>query len=84
MDPKDADGMGNNLGAVWSGSTLFAQSCQSENLGPIIQELDIELVTMWAASWQNQYNECAPSEDSDQPGHLPSLIRVFAMCSKGS
>ena len=21
---------------------------------------------------------CAPSEDSDQPGHLPSLIRVFA------
>ena len=23
-------------------------------------------------------NECAPSEDSDQPGHPPSLIRVFA------
>ena len=23
---------------------------------------------------------CAPSEDSDQPGHPPSLIRVFAMC----
>ena len=22
-----------------------------------------------------------PSEDSDQPGHLPSLIRVFAVCS---
>ena len=21
---------------------------------------------------------CAPSEDSDQPGHPPSLIRVFA------
>ena len=21
----------------------------------------------------------APSEDSDQPGHLPSLIRVFAV-----
>ena len=21
---------------------------------------------------------CAPCEDSDQPGHLPSLIRVFA------
>ena len=27
---------------------------------------------------------CAPSEDSDQPGHLPSLIRVFAVCSVGS
>ena len=39
MGPKDADGMANNvdpdqtappLGAVWSGSTLFAQTCQSE------------------------------------------------------
>ena len=24
----------------------------------------------WAASWENQQNDCAPSEDSDQPGHL--------------
>ena len=29
-------------------------------------------------TWQNQQNECAPSEDSDQLGHPPSLIRVFA------
>ena len=27
-------------------------------------------------------NECAPSEDSDQPGHPPSLIRVFAVRMK--
>ena len=27
---------------------------------------------------------CAPSEDSDQPGHPPSLIRVFAVRSKDS
>ena len=27
---------------------------------------------------------CAPSEDSDQPGHPPSLIRVFAARSMGS
>ena len=27
---------------------------------------------------------CAPSEDSDHPGHPPSLIRVFAMRSVGS
>ena len=39
---------------------------------------------MCAASWQNQQSDCAPSEDSDQPGHPghpghpPSLIRVFA------
>ena len=26
--------------------------------------------------------ECAPSEDSDQPGHLPSLTRVFAVRMK--
>ena len=26
--------------------------------------------------------ECVPSEDSDQPWHLPSLIRVFAVRMK--
>ena len=25
---------------------------------------------------------CGPSKDSDQPGHLPNLIRVFAVCMK--
>ena len=29
-------------------------------------------------------NDCAPSEDSDQPGHPPSLIRVFIVHSMGS
>ena len=32
---------------------------------------------------QNQQNDCAPSEDSDQPGHPPSLIRVFAVRALG-
>ena len=27
---------------------------------------------------------CVPSEDSDQPWHMPSLIRVFAIRSMGS
>ena len=27
---------------------------------------------------------CVPIEDLDQPGHLPSLIRVFAVYSVGS
>ena len=35
-------------------------------------------------TWQNQQSECAPSEDSDQPGHLPSLIRVFAVRFMGN
>ena len=39
-------------------------------------------VNIWAATWQNQQSECAPSEDSDQPGHPPSLIRVFAVRMK--
>ena len=36
----------------------------------------------WATTWQNQQNEWAPSEDSDQPGHPPSLIRVFIVRRK--
>ena len=36
----------------------------------------------WAATWQNQQNGCAPSEDSDQSGHPPSLNRVFAVRMK--
>ena len=31
-----------------------------------------------------QQSECAPSEDTDQPGHWPSLIRVFAVRLMGS
>ena len=36
----------------------------------------------WAASWPNQQNDLAPSKDSDQPGHSPSLIKVFAVRMK--
>ena len=35
--------------------------------------------TKWAVTWQNQQSDCAPSEDSDQARHSPSLIRVFAV-----
>ena len=33
----------------------------------------------WTATWQNQQNDKSPSEESDKPGHPPSLIRVFAV-----
>ena len=36
----------------------------------------------WAATWQNKQSDCAPSDASDQPGHPPSLIRVFAVRMK--
>ena len=31
---------------------------------------------------RDNQNGCAPSEDSDQPGHPPSLIRIFAVRMK--
>ena len=34
------------------------------------------LFYIWAGTWQNQQSERAPSEDSDQPGHPPSLISL--------
>ena len=39
---------------------------------------------IWAATWQNQQNECAPSEDSDQLGHPPSLRLRSAWASAQS
>ena len=33
----------------------------------------------WATSWQNQQNDYAPSEDSDQPGQPPSVIRILGI-----
>ena len=38
--------------------------------------VQIRIFRIWAASRQNQLNDCAPSEDSDQPGHSPSLISL--------
>ena len=40
------------------------------------------LSNKWAASRQNQLNDCVSSENLDQPGHLPSLIRVVAVRMK--
>ena len=39
-------------------------------------------VMSWLIIKQNQQSDCAPSEDSDQSGHPPSLIRVFAVHMK--
>ena len=47
MSPNDADGMANSvdpdqtapLGAVWSGTALFAKAYQSENLGSLRYKL---------------------------------------------
>ena len=41
-------------------------------------------IVIWAVTWQNQQSDCAPCKDSDQPGHPPSLIRVFDLRSMGN
>ena len=53
---------------------------------PVVVSMLFVVVSMLfekkATTWQNQQNDCAPSEDSDQPGHPPSLISVFAVRMK--
>ena len=44
--------------------------------------LIVPFFIVWATTWQNQQNECVPSEDSDQPGH--PVWSVFAVRSVGS
>ena len=50
----------------------------------VYQATRTQISLKWAASWQNQQCGCAPSEDSDQPGCPPSLIKVFPVRSMGS
>ena len=38
-------------------------------------------VSIWAATWQNQQNDRAPSEDSDGPGLPPSLTKSL-LCAQ--
>ena len=60
-------------GVIWSRSTLFAYTCVSKNWRSL---------QYCATTWHNQQNDCPASEDSDQPGHPPSLIRDFTVCMK--
>ena len=56
--PKDAEGIANSvdpdqtapLGALWSGSALFAQACLSENLG------SLQYFNSGPHLWTRQYN----------------------------
>ena len=57
-----------------SQSKIAVHARYQEEMKP--QNMDTHV--KWAATWRNQQSECAPSKDSDQPGHLPSLITVFA------
>ena len=47
-----------------------------------LHKMDVVSNAKMSEDMRNQQNECAPSKDSDQPGHLPSLTKVFAIRMK--
>ena len=47
-------------------------------------DFHVTRLVYWPPHDKTNRMTCAPSEDSDQPGHPPSLIRVFAVRSMGS
>ena len=64
----------------WSGYTWL-----HVKLTRILQKLRTRWIQWYVhLTYEPQHNKtnnmaCAPSEDSDQPGHPPSLIKVFAV-----
>ena len=65
------------FGAVWSGSTLFAYVILSDAL--VFEFLGhLPYVSFPCPTLHDKTYKmaCAPSEDSDQPGHPPSLISL--------
>ena len=75
--------MNRNIIKYWWIQWLLVVCRTDRNETKFTQIYEIQrIIITWAATWQNQQNGCAPSEDSDQPGHPPSLIRVFAVRMK--
>ena len=42
----------------------------------------VRLRSAWASAQSDQSLHCPYEEDSDQPGHLPSLIRESSLCAQ--
>ena len=78
-----------NQKSDWLKTCLVIRWAVHGHLGPLVRILSrivLYLHFKWASAWQNQQNGMCASEDSDQPGHPPSLICVFAVrsvCSWG-
>ena len=64
-------------------SWIFGSNCEEMVRTQIRCHLKAvhSVYTKWAATWQNQQNECAPREGSDQPGIHP-VWSVFAVHMK--
>ena len=69
---------------VFLGHTWFCRFLSYSSSNKFLNIIIMVPEYIWATTWQTQQNERAPNEDSDQPGHPPSLIRVFAVSSMGS
>ena len=68
-----------SIGDVISVVKCILIELRSVIFGMGMRQINLCSDNIWAASWQKQQSDCAPSEDSDQPGHPHSLIRVFAV-----
>ena len=74
----------------WSDCTTLCPDHSVRKLR-IIMVISFDKETLWKQGNHTRYEPphdktnkmvCAPREDSYQPGHLPSLIRVLAVCMK--
>ena len=74
------DCAGRFVSGLVGNSRRHVRSCRGSlmNGNPVLPSFG----NIWAATWQNQQSEYAPSEDLDQPRHPLSLIRVFAVRMK--
>ena len=65
----------------WGNKKSMLFGCQKSALSGAMDLLYLSQ-QCWPSARQNLQSGTVPSEDSDQLGHPPSLIRVFAVCMK--
>ena len=65
-------------------SFLGLVNCNSPRVTIIINTVYVCDEFYWPQRDKTNKMTCAPNEDSDQPGHPPSMTRVFAVHSVGS
>ena len=69
----------------WHGSFYFDKICRLREFLPseVMMGLQVEMPSRvlhkWATTWHSQQNDLCTNKGSGQPGHPPSLIRVFAV-----
>ena len=67
-------------GHQWQPATQCISHAQAVRI-PILKHLNVNIKTTELHHDKTNEMACAPSKDSDQPGHSPSLIRIFVVPS---